>query len=59
MSPYVPVIVWVLGSGCSYLIMQKRGVRLTVLKNILVGFLGPLSIPFALAFSKDKQTSVA
>ncbi len=44
---YVPVIIWLLGSALGYVVLHKRGVKLTVAKNIVVGLLGPLSIPFA------------
>jgi len=53
MSTYLPAIIWILGAGIGYLVMQKRSVRITVLRNILVAFLGPLSIPLAFIYKSE------
>lgn len=51
MTVYIPVILWLVGSVISYWLMHKRGVKLTLLKNLLVAFLGPISIPVVFLFS--------
>lgn len=50
MTIYIPVILWLVGSAVSYWLMHKRGVKLTLFKNLLVAFLGPLSIPVVFLF---------
>jgi len=55
MTTYLPAIIWILGAGIGYLLMQKRSVRISVLKNILVALLGPLSIPLAFIYKSEAR----
>ncbi len=53
MATYLPAIIWIVGAIISYVIAQKRGVKMTVFKNIFIAFLGPLSIPFSFLYKPE------
>lgn len=54
MVTYLPAIIWIIGAVISYVIARKRGVKITLLKNIFIALLGPLSIPFSFFFKTEK-----
>lgn len=57
MTLYAPAIIWVLGAGIGYLIIQKRNIKIRCSKNSLIAVLGLLSIPIAFLFKREKVSS--
>jgi len=55
MSAYVPVLVWVLSAGICYYIAKIRNVKPTLMRKLVVLFIGPFSIPL-IFFVKSKKT---
>lgn len=55
MANYVPVLVWTISAVICAYIAKKRGVKATVMRSVLVAFLGPLAIPFALMLKPENS----
>jgi hypothetical protein len=48
MASFIPVAIWIIGALISYIVLRKRGVKISLLWNITIAIAGPLAIPFAL-----------
>lgn len=49
MTEYLPALIWSLPAFACLFIAKRRALRITAIRAILVTFLGPFAIPFALA----------
>ncbi|OEZ85168.1 hypothetical protein JAB6_20160 [Janthinobacterium sp. HH104] len=49
MTAYLPALIWSLSAFACLFIAKRRSLRITAIRAILVTFLGPFAIPFALA----------
>jgi len=58
LANYMPALVWLISAiVCAY-IANKRGVRKTALRSIIVALLGPLAIPLALVVEAENTPPV-
>jgi hypothetical protein len=54
MANYAPVFIWTASAiVCAY-IANRRGLRATALRSVVVALVGPFAIPFALMLRADK-----
>lgn len=49
MTAYLPALIWSLSAFACLFIAKRRALKTTAVRAILVTFLGPFAIPFALA----------
>lgn len=56
MTAYLPAIVWVISAIVCYYIAKVRKVKLNLIRNLIVVFLGPLAIP--LVFFVKPENSI-
>ena len=52
MVMYILAITWIVGGVCGFMLMKKRGIRITMFRNVLISLLGPLSIPLAYMYKE-------
>ncbi|MGK5035505.1 hypothetical protein [Janthinobacterium sp. LB3P118] len=55
MSTYLPALIWSLSAFACLYIAKRRCLKTTVLRAVLVVFLGPFAIPFVLAASPETR----
>lgn len=54
MTEYIPVLIWLLSGGVCLLIEQRRSLKRSAFRPIMVTLLGPLAIPFVLLARPDQ-----
>lgn len=55
MGAYIPALIWLAAAFICHLIARKRNVKETLLRQIIVVFLGPFAIP--LVYFMKPETS--
>lgn len=53
MGAYIPAIVWVISAIICDMIAKRRSVKATLLRTLLVVFLGPFAIPLVFLFKPE------
>ena len=53
MGAYIPFLVWLISAFICDLIARKRKVKATLLRTLLVVFLGPFAIPLVFFFKPE------
>ena len=53
MGAYIPFLIWLISAGICHLIANKRNVKPTLFRQLLVVFLGPLAIPLVYLFRSE------
>ena len=54
MTEYIPVLIWLLSGGVCLLIEQRRSLKRSTWRAIMVTLLGPLAIPLFLLARPDQ-----
>lgn len=55
MAAYVPAIIWIISAVVCYYIAKARKVKPSLIRNLIVVFLGPLAI-LLVFFAKPEQS---
>ena len=53
MGAYIPVLIWLICGFICSAIAQKRNVKTTLLRTLIVVFLGPFAIPLVYLFKPE------
>lgn len=57
MGALIPALVWLISGFIYSLIAQRRNVKGTLFRTLLVVFLGPFAIPLMFLFKPEKMSS--
>jgi len=55
MGAYIPFLIWVISAVICDLIARKRNVKATLVRTLLVVFLGPFAIPLVYVFKPEEK----
>jgi len=58
MAAYMPAIIWLISAVICLIIANSRNVKPTLIRSLIVLFLGPLAIPLVFFAKQEKTTSV-
>ena len=53
MGAYIPAAVWLISGLICHWIARKRNVKVTLLRTLVVVFLGPFAIPLVYLFKPE------
>ena len=53
MTEYVPALIWLLSGVICLIIAQRRQIRQTAFRKMLVTVLGPVAIPWVLVIKRE------
>lgn len=54
MAAFVPVMIWIVSAIFCYYIARARNVKFTLVRRLIVLFLGPLAIPLTFLAKPEK-----
>ena len=57
MAAYMPALIWLFSAIICLFIANKRDVKPTLIRSLIVLFLGPLAIPLVFLIKPDAETS--
>jgi len=53
MGAYIPAVIWLISAFICQLIARKKNVKVTLLRTLVVVFLGPFAIPLVYLFKPE------
>ena len=55
MGAYIPVLVWLASGVICHFIAKNRNVRETLIRRLVVVFLGPFAVPLVYLFKPEEE----